>query len=90
MKTLGDDKEGRNTLAIFRISRGGGVLPIMIYKEKLRPKEVPSLYKMKYKKVRTSGLSLPVYNFFQYLPPPPHHIEDNSFSTMIGILYQSL
>ena len=67
---------------------GEGVLPIMIYKEKLRPKEVPSLYKMKYKKVRNSGLSLPVYNFFQYLPP--HHIEDNSFSTMIGILYQSL
>ena len=43
----------------------------MIYKEKLRPKEVPSLCKMKYKKVRTSGLSLPVYNFFQSLPPTP-------------------
>ena len=52
----------------------------MIYNEKLRPKEVPSLYKMKYKKVRTSGLSLSVYNFVQSPPPTPQR--DNSLSPL--------
>ena len=71
MKKFRGRQGGEEHVGNFSYFPGGGVLPIMIYKEKLRPKEVPSLCKMKYKKVRTSGLSLPVYNFFQSLPPPP-------------------
>ena len=81
MKKFRGRQGGEEHVGNFSYFPGGGVLPIMIYNEKLRPKEVPSLYKMKYKKVRTSGLSLPVYNFFQSLPPP-HHIEDNSLSPL--------
>ena len=42
MKKFRGRQGGEEHVGNFSHFRGGGVLPIMTYKEKLRPKEVPS------------------------------------------------
>ena len=71
MKKFRGRQGGEEHVGNFSYFRGGGeVNPMMTFNEQLRPKEVPPSYKMTYKKVGTSGLSLPAYNFVQSLPPP--------------------